>query len=237
MVSGGAAGLSELAIAEQTDILEHRIGAGGELVQEGGDALAQGVPVSGESVLLEHVLLEPAPEFLNGIEPGSVGRQPDGLQSGQGVERGQHVGMGVDGPVVLDQIDVPSISVPLIELAVERADLLASDDVVVAQVHLAGQRVERPDHAPELLLAAGPLGQRARRRGHQAPIGRRFRPARVAHLIQEACHDLVRGCGGLAQAGQQPRFFGEVGGIGAVLLDLGRAQPPDPAGAGPGLPR
>jgi len=43
------------------------LGVGGELIGEGGDALAHGGPVSGETVLLEPVLLEPAPELLEAI--------------------------------------------------------------------------------------------------------------------------------------------------------------------------
>jgi len=51
---GSAAGLGQLSVAAQADVPEQVIDATGELVQEGMYPSAQGGPIGGEAMLLEH---------------------------------------------------------------------------------------------------------------------------------------------------------------------------------------
>jgi len=119
----------------------------GELIEEGVDLLAQLRPVVSEAMSVEHVAAQPVPQLLDRIEPGRRGRQPDGLQARELAQRRQHVGMVVDGPVVLHEVDAPGVWRDLIEAPVEGADLLAADQRVVEVLHLAGERIERADKA------------------------------------------------------------------------------------------
>src|SRR5262245_16217014 len=91
---GGRSG--ERAGAEQAHVPEEVARAGGDLVEEGSDALAEGKPISGEAVLLEHVAREPAPTLLDGIEPRGVRRQPDRLAPWEPPPRREDVGMRRD---------------------------------------------------------------------------------------------------------------------------------------------
>jgi hypothetical protein len=58
-------------------------------------------PIFHPAMQLEHVLAHPAPQLLNGVEPGSIGRQPYRLDQGVARLHLQHVGVGVNVPVIL----------------------------------------------------------------------------------------------------------------------------------------
>ncbi len=94
-----------MAIPNEASVAEQSMRARDKLIQEGVDALTQRAPVVGQAVPLQHVLTQPAPELLDGIEPGGVGRQPHRFQPWQARQHRLHVVMVVNGPVVLDQID------------------------------------------------------------------------------------------------------------------------------------
>jgi hypothetical protein len=98
----------------------------GELTQEGVDLLAQLRPISGQTVTLEHVATQPVPQLLNGVELGSIGRQPDRLQPRQLAQCRLDVGVLVNRPIILHNIDASRRRVDLIQVAVEGADLLAA---------------------------------------------------------------------------------------------------------------
>jgi hypothetical protein len=118
-----------------------------KLIQEGIDLLTQLGPIISQTVPLEHVAAQPVPELLNGVEPGRIGGQPDGLQPRQLAQRGLDVGMVVDRPVILHDVDALHASIDLIELSVEGVDLLASHPIVVQVVDLARERVQGADDA------------------------------------------------------------------------------------------
>src|SRR5919202_5119394 len=70
----------ELLGYEQADIAEEVIGALGEPLEEGEDLPAELVEFGRPGVEVEDLLLEPAPELLDRVEPGGVGRQADQLE-------------------------------------------------------------------------------------------------------------------------------------------------------------
>jgi hypothetical protein len=129
---------------------------------------------------LEHVLVQPAPQLLNRIEPGGIGGQPHRAELRPRAQSLQHVGMDVNIPAVLNDIDPVGGGIGLGNLPVELADLLAADDIAIQEIDLSGQGIERANGAP-LLIVAGAL----RHRRLQASSGRDFRPAPIAKLIQK----------------------------------------------------
>ncbi len=147
----------------------------GELIEEGVDVLAQLRPVVGKAVALEHVAAQPVPQLLDRIEPGRIGRQPDGLQARQLAQRSQHVVVVMDRPVVLHDIDAPGGWIESIEASVEGADLLSPHQIVVEVIHLAAERIERADEA---LLAVGRPGL------VQAGCRRRLVPASIQSQVR-----------------------------------------------------
>ena len=66
----------EFALALQAHIAEQSSRAMSELIQEIVHALLDLGPVLHPAMHLEDVLAQPAPQLLNGIEPGGIGRQP-----------------------------------------------------------------------------------------------------------------------------------------------------------------
>src|SRR5262249_58543336 len=72
---GAMMDFAELLRYEQPDIAEEGGRALSELVEEGEDLAAQVGEIARPGVQVQDVLLEPAPELLDGIEPGRVGRQ------------------------------------------------------------------------------------------------------------------------------------------------------------------
>jgi hypothetical protein len=50
-----------------------------KLIQKGVDPPTQPIPVAGQAMQRQHVLLQPAPQLLDRVEPGCLGRQPDGF--------------------------------------------------------------------------------------------------------------------------------------------------------------
>src|SRR5260370_30811433 len=76
-------------------------GAIGELIEEAVDLLTQLRPVVGEAMGLEHVAAQPMPQLLDGVEPGRVGRQPDGPAPRQLSHRRPHLVVGMARPIIL----------------------------------------------------------------------------------------------------------------------------------------
>src|SRR3954452_6002331 len=120
---------AELGRYREADIAEEIWGVAFEAGEEVEDEGAEGWEVIGEAVEVQHVLFEPAPELLDGVEPGGVGREWDELdreaeafgpgaglgrpgaraEEGEGrglrLQGGEDIGMEVDRPVVEDQGD------------------------------------------------------------------------------------------------------------------------------------
>jgi len=113
-----------------------------KLIQDGIDLLAQRGPISGPARSLEHVAAQPVPELLDRVEPGRIGGQPDGLQPRQLLQRGLDIGMVVERPVLLHDLDAPHPSIDLSELSVKGPDLLAPNQIVVPVLDLTRQRVQ-----------------------------------------------------------------------------------------------
>jgi hypothetical protein len=59
-----------MPITDEASVAEQSMRARVKLIQEGVDARTQRVPVVGQAVQLQHVLTQPAPELLDGSEPG-----------------------------------------------------------------------------------------------------------------------------------------------------------------------
>src|SRR5215813_14108314 len=170
---------------------------------------------------LEDILAQPAPQLLDGVEPGSIGRQPDRLNSWVARHSGQDVRVGMNVPVVLDYMDpLHRLGVSAIEAGVELDHLLSAHDVAIEVVHLSGQGVECTDGAP-LLIVPRPWGHR---RFH-SPHGRNLGPALIAKLIQKQRHHGVRMPGGVAQTAVQPAHLAGVIGIRTEQASTRRVQP------------
>ena len=180
-----------------------------ELLQEITHALFDLGPVLDPAMHLENVLAQPAPQFLNGIEPGGIGRQPDWFDAGVGCQGRQDVRMRVNVPVILDHINqFYLLGVGAIQEPIELDHLLAAHDVAIEVVHLPGQGIERADGAPLLIVARA-----LRHRGLPSPGGRDFRPALIAKLIQKQRDDGVGVPRGVAQTAMQPAYLAAVVGI------------------------
>src|SRR5258708_1744209 len=133
-----------MAVTNETNVVQQSRrsrGAIGELIEEAVDLLTQLRPVVGEAMGLEHVAAQPMPQLLDGVEPGRVGRQPDGLEPRQLAQRRQHVVVVMDRPIILYNIDAPGGWIALLEVLVEGADLLAADQLVVEAVQSTGAGV------------------------------------------------------------------------------------------------
>ena len=130
---------------------------------------------------VEDVLLELAPEFLDGVEPGGVGgerdeldREVEALGSGAGVggpgagaeeregrplglEGGEDVRVEVDWPVVEDHVEA-SARVGGGEVAVEADEGRDADLALLVRDGLAGVGIERPDDPGRGVAPGGALG-------------------------------------------------------------------------------
>ena len=199
----------QFPLALQAHVAEQSSRTMRELIQEIVHALLDLGPVLDPAMHLEDVLAQPAPQFLNGIEPGGIGRQPHRLDAGVGFQGRQHVGMRVNVPVILDHINqLHLLGVGAIQAGIELDHLLSAHDVAIEVVHLSGQGIERADRAPLLIVARA-----LRHRGFPSPGRRDFRPALIAKLIQKQCHHGVRVPRGVAQTAVQPAYLAAVVGI------------------------
>jgi hypothetical protein len=109
-------------------------------------------PVLHPTMPLEDVLAQPAPQFLDGIEPGRIGRQPDWGNAGVACQRGQHVGVRMDVPVVLAHLELVCHRIGVVQVGIELHHLLAPHDVAIEVVDLSGQGIERADRPPVLIV-------------------------------------------------------------------------------------
>lgn len=147
----------QFAFPLQPDIAKQGGRALGELFQESSHALFDLGPVLDPAVHLENIVAQPAPQFLNRIEPRGIGWQPDGLEAGGLCQGGQYVRMRVNIPVILDHIDqFHRWGIGLIENPIELTDLVLAYDVAIKVVHLPGQGIEGADGTP-LLIVPRPL--------------------------------------------------------------------------------
>src|ERR1700741_1051524 len=79
----------------EAGVAEERVGAVLEAGEEVEDEGSEGGEVVGETVEVQHVLLEPAPEFLDRVGPGGVGGERDELDR---EAEALGAGAGVGGP-------------------------------------------------------------------------------------------------------------------------------------------
>jgi hypothetical protein len=59
-----------------------------KLVEKQLDPMSKLEPIVGQTMRFEHVLADPAPEFLNRVQPSRIGWQPDGLSAEEASEVG-----------------------------------------------------------------------------------------------------------------------------------------------------
>jgi hypothetical protein len=152
----------QFALSRQSHIAEQSRRAMSELIQEITHSLFDLRPVLDPAMHLEDVLAQPAPQFLNGIEPGGIGRQPDWRDAWVLFQGAQDVRMRVNVPVIWDYINQSYLlRVRTIEAGIELAHLLAAHDVTIEIVDLSGQRIEGADGAPLLAIVdCCPPGER-----------------------------------------------------------------------------
>jgi hypothetical protein len=155
----------------------------GKLIQKIVDPGLDPRPVLHPALPLEDVLTQPAPQLLNGIEPGGIGGQLDRFDAGGALQGDQHVRMGVNVPVVLDHIEPVRRRIGVVQMGVEPYHLLAINDVAIQVVHLPRQGLEGPNGTPSLIVTR-PL----RHGPFQSPGGRDLRPALIPKFIQEQRH-------------------------------------------------
>src|SRR6266511_4133781 len=164
---------------------------------------------------VQDILLEPAPELLDGVGPGGVGWQGHELDRqveargswtglrrpgawaeeregrGLGLEGGQDVRVEVDRPVVLDQID-PLARIGRDEGLVEADQGWDVDAGALAGDDPAGVGVEGADHAGRGVAPGGPFGARVGAAGRGIARGERGL-AIVGHLVEIEQHRRGRG--------------------------------------------
>ena len=148
---------SQFAFAHQAHVAEQSTGALCELIQKSVDPLLDSGPVLNPAMHLEDVVAQPAPQLLNGVEPWSIGRQPDRFDPGVVRQGGQHVGMSMDIPVVLDHVQPLHLRIGTLKVRVELDHLLSSHNVAIEIVHLSSQGIERANRAPLLTCTSQDL--------------------------------------------------------------------------------
>jgi hypothetical protein len=101
----------------------------------------------------EKGLAQPPPHLLKGIEPGGRGRQPDRLDSGLNLQGRQDVGVRMNVPIVVADVNQVSRRGRTLEVGIELNHVLTSHEVALKVVHLPGQGSERAAGAPVLIVA------------------------------------------------------------------------------------
>ena len=139
---------SKKAVASKADIVQESGGARGELVEEVADTLTEGFPIMNKAMHVQDILTQPAPEFFDGIKPRRIGGQTNGVKAWILSQSRQHVWVGMNAPVVMNDVNGFGARVSLVELGVKGDDLFATDDVVVEKVHPPGQGIQTADGAP-----------------------------------------------------------------------------------------
>ena len=71
-----------------------------KLIQEVVHPLFDLGPILDPTMHLEDILAQPAPQLLDGVKPGGIGRQPDRFDPRVICQGGQHVRMRVNVPVI-----------------------------------------------------------------------------------------------------------------------------------------
>src|SRR5262249_30856634 len=179
-----------------------------ELLQKLSHPLFNQRPILDPAMHLEHILAHPAPELLNRIEPGGVGRQPDRFEAWIGPQGFQHLWMGVNVPVVLDHVEELDLGVDVVKLLVELDHLPTSHNVAVQIINLSGHRIQTADSTP-LLIVARALGYRHL----SAPGGGDLRPALIPKLVQKQCDHRLGVPGRVTQTALQPLDLAVVVGV------------------------
>src|SRR5437868_12238753 len=98
--------------------------------------------------------------------------------------------MGVNGPVILHDIDARGTGIRSVQLAVELEEPLPADPLMLDVEYPAGQRIEHAAN-PALGLSTRWLGAGRRARWTGGKGGGGLRPAHEAHLVQEDHDDLL----------------------------------------------
>src|SRR5262249_44419526 len=114
--------------------------------------------------------------------------------------------MGMNRPVILDNVDMLGAGIGRIQTLIESTHLLTPDNVVIPIRDLPAASVERSNQPPL------PIGRRngqdlwaLRRSGHPSPSA--LRPAKKAHFIQEHQDTSVGLTGYRSQTRQQIGHF------------------------------
>ncbi len=135
---------------------------------------------------IQDLLAEIPPELFNRIEPRRVGRKPDQFNLGQEFERVNHFLMGMDRPIIPDDVDLVSlVLVGLMDLTEKVADASASKNMIGQLQDPSCAGIEGSDHAPLLGRRELPICQGNGSRRLLIPVGRGVRPTLIAHLIDE----------------------------------------------------
>src|SRR5258708_730717 len=168
---------------------------------------------------IQDLLTEFAPELFNRIEPRRVGGKPDQFNLGQQCERVNYLLMGMDRPIIPDDVDLVYLAlVGLVDLTEQVTNASASNDMISQLQGPSGAGIEGGDHAPLLGRRAVPIRQGNGSGRLFTPVGRRVRPTLIAHLIDEDRDRTSFGGGNHVQDAQQMRFFGAILWIGAIVL-------------------
>src|SRR5262245_16064647 len=97
-------------------------------------------PIVGQPMQFENILTNPAPEFLNGIQPSGISWQSNELQPRVGTQSLQDVGMLMNRPVILDHIHGFKTAIALVQLPIELDQFRAANNVSVQIRDFPGQR-------------------------------------------------------------------------------------------------
>jgi hypothetical protein len=138
-------GLGKLTLAQEADIAEQVVRAGGELPEKPADHGVEFQPGGSQAMQAQDLLAELAPELLNGIEPPGRSRQPEALNAGQLRHHGVEIRMGMNGPVVLHDDDAGGSRIGPVQSSVEQGEPSPPHHIGIDEEHPAGPGIE---HGP-----------------------------------------------------------------------------------------
>src|SRR6266567_4640686 len=136
-------GTRQWTIPEEAHGAEQLLGARVVLVEIDADGAMECEPLLGEAMEPKDVLPKEPPELLDGIEPPGSGGEPDTLDTGTLGQGSLDALMVMDGPVVLDDVDVRCLGIRLVQFAVELYQSVTADDGAVDVEDPAGVGIEQ----------------------------------------------------------------------------------------------
>ena len=182
-----------------------------KLIQELVHPLLDLGPVLHPAMHLEDILAHPAPQLLNRVEPRGIGGQPHRFEPRVARQSSQHIGVGVNVPVVLADVEGVRQRLGALKRGGELTSRLAADAVALHVVHLPRHGMEGSERTPWWSVAR-PLCHRCL----PPPGGGDLGPTPIPQFIPDQRHHRVRVARGVAQTAGHPPHLAAIVGSGAA---------------------